>query len=122
MPQTSPFVVVTCRGPGGEQVNEQRKENIMANEIKNTPIDTIRGRGGVKLTIWKNSSTNGTFYSVEPSRTYKTNDGFGDSRSFSDSELLVLAHLLPKAYDRISALRRQDASEQSASDSEAVSA
>ena len=55
----------------------------MATVIKNTPVETVRGRGGIKATIWKNASANGSFYSIELSRTYKTDDGFNDSSAAS---------------------------------------
>ena len=38
------------------------------------PVNTLRDSGGLKATIWKNDSKNGTFYSVEFSRTYKQGD------------------------------------------------
>lgn len=91
----------------------------MATEIKNAPVETIRGRGGIKATIWKNASSNGSFYSIELSRTYKTDDGFNDSRSFSDTDLLVLTNLLPKAYDRVADFRRTDAVNQKADEGNA---
>ncbi|MEM7811340.1 MAG: hypothetical protein AAF532_07685 [Planctomycetota bacterium] len=81
----------------------------MATHIKNTPITTLRERGGLKATVWKNESQRGPFYSVELSRTYKVEDEFRDSHSFPASDLLVLAHLATKAYDRVSELRQADA-------------
>lgn len=73
----------------------------------NKPADTIRD-GSLKATIWKNFSENGTFYSVEFSRTYKQGETFKDSHSFSGSEPLQLARLANKAYDRIAELRSAD--------------
>ncbi|QDT37686.1 hypothetical protein [Stratiformator vulcanicus] len=81
----------------------------MATQIKNTPITTLRERGGLKATIWKNSSQRGDFYSIEFSRTYKSEDGYHDSKSFNESDLLVLAHLATKAHDHVSVLRKKDA-------------
>ena len=82
----------------------------MATAIDNRPADTLRERGGLKATIWKNTNSSGrAFYSVEFSRTYKTEKGYAETRSFRDSDLLVLAHLASKAYDRIGQLRAQDA-------------
>ena len=82
----------------------------MATQIKNTPVATIRGRNGIKATIWKNAtSQRRAFYSCDISRTYKTDNGYGDSRSFSDADLLVIAHITHKAFDKISELRREDA-------------
>ena len=89
----------------------------MATQIHNTPVLTLRERGGLKATVWKNSSAKGHFYSVELSRTYKTDDGYRDSRSFSGDDLLVIAHLAGKAYDRVGELRRKDAAEKAEQES-----
>ncbi len=86
----------------------------MATAIQNKPIDTLRERGGVKATIWKNSSPKGSFYSIEISRTYKTDEGYRDSRSFNDSVLLLIARLATKAHDRIGELKAKDAAERRA--------
>ena len=72
---------------------------------KNQPI-TLRD-GSLKATIWTNDGQKGTFYSVDFSRTYKDEqDGYRDSKSFSGSELLRIAHLASKAYDRVQELRQ----------------
>lgn len=81
----------------------------MTTVTQNKPVDTLRERGGLKATIWKNSSPKGSFYSIELSRTYKTESGYGDSRSFNDTDLLVIARLAEKAHDRIGLLKVQDA-------------
>ncbi|QDT57210.1 hypothetical protein Pan44_52770 [Caulifigura coniformis] len=86
----------------------------MATAIQNKPIDTLRERGGVKATIWKNSSTKGDFYSIEIGRTYKTDEGYRDSRSFNDSDLLLIARLATKVHDRIGELKAKDAAERRA--------
>lgn len=80
----------------------------MTNE-NNQPIDTIRD-GALKATIWKNTSKNGHFYSVEISRTYKdeTTGKLKDSHSFSGSEPLQVARLAQLAYDKIATLRQKD--------------
>lgn len=76
---------------------------------KNKPIETLRD-GSLKATIWKNTHEKGDFYSVQFSRTYKDSGGnWQDGQSFSGSELLRLARLATKAYDRTSELRRQNA-------------
>ena len=74
----------------------------------NKPIDTLRD-GSLKATLWKNSSENGAFYSVNLARTYKDEaDNYQDTDSFSGSDLLRIARLAGKAYDRANALRRRD--------------
>lgn len=45
----------------------------MTTATQNKPVDTLRERGGLKATIWKNSSAKGNFYSIEISvRTART--------------------------------------------------
>lgn len=74
----------------------------------NKPTETFRD-GNLKATIWKNFGEKGNFFTVNLTRTYKDEKGdYHDSDSFSGSELLRIAHLATKAYDRINALRQQD--------------
>jgi len=76
----------------------------MANETKQRPVDTLRD-GAMKAAIWKNESENGAFFAVTFSRTYKNGGGeLRDTDSFSGSQLLRLARLAEKAYDRTSKL------------------
>ncbi len=81
----------------------------MSNETKKpTPADTLRD-GSIKATIWKNESENGVFFSVAFTRTYTDKDGnFHDVDSFSGMQLLQLARLAEKAYDRVSKLRQAE--------------
>jgi hypothetical protein len=67
----------------------------------------------VKLTIWANTSDQGTYFSVQPSRTYKDDNGYHDVNSYSSDEILRLAHLLPQAVDKIAELRAETATENS---------
>lgn len=77
--------------------------------MANQPTDTLRD-GSLKATIWKNEGEKGAFFSVNLSRTYKDDAGnYHDSDSFSGSELLRIAHLASRAYDRISDLRQAEA-------------
>ncbi len=72
------------------------------------PIETLRD-GRLKATIWKNHGDKGNFYTVTFSRSYKDeDDNWKDSDSFSGSELLRIAHLSTRAYDRSSELRIAD--------------
>jgi len=49
---------------------------------KNKPEAIIRVGNGIKATIWPNEGTNGTWYNVAISRTYKDPSGnFQDSTS-----------------------------------------
>ena len=74
----------------------------------NKPIDTLRD-GGLKATVWKNTTQKGDFYNVKLSQLYRDQDGnYKDGESFNSIELLRVAHLTKKTYDRISELRKQD--------------
>lgn len=72
----------------------------------NAPIDTIRD-GNIKAAIWQNEGQNGVFFSVSFARTYEKGDDLKDTNSFSGADLLKIAHLAPKAYDRIAELRAE---------------
>lgn len=77
----------------------------MTQKTNAKPIETIRD-GSLKASIWKNQSEKGPFYSVRITRTYTDEQGnFHDSDSFSGSELLRVARLAGKAYDRAAELR-----------------
>lgn len=72
------------------------------------PIDTIRD-GELKATIWANLGENGTFYSVDISRTYQDAEGnYHDSHSFTGTELLRVSRLADIAYTEIGILIRKD--------------
>jgi len=76
--------------------------------MANQPKDTLRD-GLLRATIWKNEGEKGAFFSVNLSRSYQDDAGnYHDSDSFSGSELLRIAHLATRAYDRISELRQAD--------------
>lgn len=86
----------------------------MSNNKK--PLDTIRLPGGLKATIWLNTTENGkTFPSTEISRTYKTESGFGSSYSYGQDELLKVARLATLAFDRISEIKASEKAEANAS-------
>lgn len=74
--------------------------------MSNKPADTIRD-GAIKATIWKNTSDNGDFYSVDLSRGYKQGDDWKETTSLTGTDVLRGARLLERAYDRISQLRVQ---------------
>jgi len=73
--------------------------------MSNKPIDTFRD-GFLKATIWKNTNDKGDFYSVDLSRTYKDGEDLKDTHSFNSGDLLKVARLAGKAYDRIAELRQ----------------
>ncbi|UYV12393.1 MAG: hypothetical protein NCW75_13975 [Phycisphaera sp.] len=75
----------------------------------NKPAETIRD-GSLKATIWKNppktGDDKGPFYSVQITRTWRDEHGtYHDSDRFSRSELLRVARLANRAYDRELELR-----------------
>jgi hypothetical protein len=72
----------------------------MTDNTKQRPVETLRD-GAVKAAIWKNESENGPFFNVTFARTYKNGDGkLNDTDSFSGTQLLQLARLAEKSYDR----------------------
>ncbi len=73
------------------------------------PAHKIRN-GVLQVTIWRNIGENGTWYSVVPTRSYKTGDDIWketDSLSFDD--LLTMAKLLDEAHSWIAAQMKADA-------------
>jgi hypothetical protein len=74
---------------------------------KTRPVETLRD-GAIKAAIWKNESENGDFFAVTFARTYKAGkDDLRDTDSFSGAQLLRLARLAEKAYDRAAQLTRE---------------
>lgn len=74
---------------------------------KSTPAVTLTD-GRMKATVWKNEGSNGPFYSVQFTRTYRTEDGaYGDAHSFTGTELLKIADLANRAYQTQRELRDQ---------------
>ena len=78
----------------------------MSKQTKSRPVETLRD-GAMKAAIWRNESENGAFFNVTFARTYKDDKGeLRDTESFSGSQLLRLARLAEKAYDRTSELTK----------------
>lgn len=78
----------------------------MSKQTKQRPVETLRD-GAIKAAIWKNESENGAFFAVTFARTYKNGGGdLKDTDSFSGSQLLRLARLADKAYDRAAKLTK----------------
>lgn len=86
---------------------------------KTKPVETLRD-GAIKAAIWRNEREDGKpFFGVTFSRSYKTAKGeYKDTNSFSGRELLSLARLAEKAYDRAADLRRAAAAAEKAEDDE----
>jgi hypothetical protein len=84
-----------------------RKETTMSKKTKTRPVETLRD-GAIKAAIWRNESENGDFFSVTFARTYKDSQGdLQDTDSFSGTQLLRLARLAEKAYDRTAKLTKE---------------
>ena len=82
--------------------------------MANTPESTIRD-GNIKATIWKNFGDSGNFYTVTLARSFKNEAGdWKETSSFSGSQLLRIARLADRAYDRTGELRRGDEERQQA--------
>ena len=65
----------------------------------NKPVHVIRC-GNIKATCWLNSTQAGYFYNTTITSSYrdKSTDEWGDSGSFSDRELLTVAHAFQEMY------------------------
>jgi hypothetical protein len=64
---------------------------------KAKPAHKFRNRA-LSVTIWKNESDKGPWYSVTPSRSYKQGDQWKESDSFGVDDLPPLAKLLDQAH------------------------
>lgn len=67
-------------------------------QAKPLPVHTVRV-GGIKATIWRNTTQNGPMFNTTISRTYKTQQGeWAESHSLSRDDLLVAAKALDLAH------------------------
>ena len=74
----------------------------------NKPALTLRD-GALKATIWRHVKEDSVRYSVTLARTYQDQgEQFGETNSFSGSELLKIARLAQKAYDAVGELKQKD--------------
>lgn len=65
------------------------------------PIEKLRD-GSITATIWANQNDDGkTRYSVNFTRSYLKDDVWQETTSFSNTELLRVAHLAQQAYTAI---------------------
>ena len=77
----------------------------MSSETKQRPVETLRD-GAIKASIWRNEGEKGAFFAVTFARTYEKDGNLQDTNSFSGVDLLRLARLADKAYDRAGKLTR----------------
>ncbi|MFO0958261.1 MAG: hypothetical protein U0800_12680 [Isosphaeraceae bacterium] len=75
-----------------------------------TPAHKLRD-GCLQVCIWRNTSTDGkTYYSVNPTRSYKAGDDtWKDSKDLNADDLLAMAELLREAYRWIRDQKKADA-------------
>ncbi len=64
---------------------------------KAKPAHKIRNRD-LTVTVWRNDSEKGPWWSVTPSRSYKQGEQWKESDSFGEDDLLPLAKLLDEAH------------------------
>ncbi len=73
------------------------------------PAHKIRS-GVLQVTIWRNQGEKGSYYTVNPSRSYKQGDDiWKETDSLGADDLLAMAELLREAYVWIKVQRRADA-------------
>ena len=76
---------------------------------KAKPAHKIQHRG-MAVTIWKNESKNGPFYSVNATRSYKQGDEtWKETDSLGADDLLPMAELLRQAFVWIARQQQADA-------------
>jgi len=65
--------------------------------------------GALQVTIWRNPSEKGNWYSVIPSRSYKKGDAWKESDSLRFEDLLAMSKLLTQAHSWIVEAKKADA-------------
>jgi hypothetical protein len=81
--------------------------------------------GSLQVTIWRNFSTDKgtTWYSVVPTRSYKSgDDAWRETDSLGFDDLLTMAKLLNKAHSWIAEQMKADSKARRAKEAEAVAA
>ena len=74
-----------------------------------SPAHKIRF-GVLQITIWRNPSEKGYWYSAIPSRSYKKgDDAWSETDSLGFDDLLTMAKLLDEAHSWIAAQQKADA-------------
>lgn len=80
----------------------------MSKKINTAPVAKFSD-GEVAAAIWRNVGENGSFYTVDFTRSYKDTDGkYQTARNFSGTQILRHMRLASKAYDTIELLRAED--------------
>lgn len=73
----------------------------------------VKIRDGVlSVSVFKNTTQDGkTFYNVKPAKGYKKDDEWHETDNLNSDDLLPMARLLEKAYDKIAELKAEDKAE-----------
>jgi hypothetical protein len=65
--------------------------------------------GNLQVTIWRNTSEKGPWYSAVPTRSYKKgDDAWAESDSLNADDLLIMAELLRQAFSWITKQMQAD--------------
>ena len=71
------------------------------------PVAAFR-QGGVEVSVWKNRTEQGDLYNTTIRNSYKEESGeWKETKSFSPTDLAVLAQLSGQAFQAIGALKSQ---------------
>ena len=65
-------------------------------------------QGGVEVSVWRNSTENGEMFNTTIRNSYKDAQGeWTETKTFSPTDLAVLAHLSAQAFQEIGKLKQQ---------------
>jgi hypothetical protein len=81
-----------------------RGENIMADKAK----PKHERAGALSISVWENKGENGTYNTFSFQRSYKKDDKWENTESLRAHDLLPLAELLRKAYDKHVAVSKEE--------------
>ena len=91
-----------------QQDNAQRVETGEAPQAGNRPLAKFK-HGGIELSVWSNQTENGTMYNTTIKNSYKDEKTgeWPETKSFSPTDLLVVAELGRQAFAKITELKQQ---------------
>lgn len=73
----------------------------------NAPLGTLRD-GRLKATVWQNDSETGPYHTVTLAKIYEDSAGnWQESNSFSAGDLLRVAELARRAYNKVADIRQE---------------
>ena len=78
------------------------------NTEKQRPVESFRD-GAIQVAVWPRKGSNGIFYEIDRSRSYKDKDGeWQKTTLISDRDMLKARYLEEQAYAAIQRLKDQD--------------